>query len=511
MTTELPERLGVAENQQAHPNDPYEAISDIAEGQDFFDEIEFLPIGGDAGALSVTGATDLPEFGGEVSTTLWKGSATGEAVPGEEAMWLRLEVSTNEGQSHAEVTAFNPDAPRFDLNLPGVMQTPQFINSCSVLLDLLLEAARTDEGLVGESRKANFERLEDAVQDGYDGKDGPDESEGPGEDAELALHGYCEGSSFFSIAFAMKDLPGTDVLAVDAVLPTVAGDVSLGLWMQEVEGRDEPVLMLDLSGHVQELPDNYFNTELDTPWTQSMPQTQVKMALQYLRKIYTLALVLYAESADYGDEDVCAALTLLAMNGLKEGDPLPLAAYLPGTDFDDEDDEDAPAWHDALDEFTEHCKLDLLAGVVVAESLHRNLDIRAVTLDPVTRKQVPLQVFWKETGEEPEHWVTVGTASAPAHDDEDHTEVLSGFPLESKDHIRHAIDHLHAMVHVATDVVNGKTSEVEELLQIAALDRPFPEVVGGHMMAEAIEDALYGLNGVARLFTGSTDRELRNS
>ena len=38
-----------------------------------------------------------------------------------------------------------------------------------------------------------------------------------------------------------------------------------------------------------------------------------------------------------------------------------------------------------------------------------------------------------------------------------------------------------------------------------------PDVVDGHMQAEATEDALGGLNGVARLYTGSTDRDVRNS
>jgi hypothetical protein len=508
-TTALPERLGVAEDQQANPHirDPYEAIREICEGQGFFDEIEFAPFGEGDSALVVIGSTELPALGGEVALTLWRGNKDGRATTGEEVdpMWLRFEGGTDSGDSFEQLSVFDPEDEGFGLTLPDFLLTPHFLNSCRALLDLLVAAEPTDHGLSGEAREQNLAELDDAVQDGFDAADSLDIDEDQEVESDLLLHSYCENSSFVTIAFGLK---GAGIFTTRAVLPTVAGDVPLALWVDDDESSTEMVFMLDLKGKVQPLPEDFMNAELDAPWGQGIPLTQVKMGLQVLKTIHLIALEMFNEYPQ-GEDQICAALTMLATNALREGDPLPLEVYLSGAA---EVVDEGPEWHEAMDEFTEQCKLGFMVGVVVEESLHGNLNIRATTIDPVTRDLVPLQVFWKEPGDgaEPEHWLSVGSSTHPAHGaDDTRSELLAGFPQESKEYISHTIDHLHEMIHLATDVVNGKTQEVAE-----AVDRaksPVQDVVSGHMQAEAIEDALAGLNGVARLYTGYTDRDVRNS
>lgn len=496
-------------------NESLEAIRRICEEQTFFDEIEFEPYGSETGALSVVGSSELPALGGEIALTLWRGSKDGRPSPVREAdpLWLRLEGGTDSGDSFVELSAVDPGAEALGLTLPDFLLTPLLLDSCRALLNLLDAAEATDEGLTGEARERNFGELDDAVQDGFDAADSADYMADGDDDApkDLVLHGQCENSPFVTIAFGQHD---NGSLATRAVLPTVAGDVPLALWLDTDDDHPEPFLMLDLKGRVQKLPPDFMNRGLDAPWEQGMALTQVKMGLQRLLTIHAVALELSEEHPEVDSNQLCAALTMLATNALKEGDPLPLEIYLSGAEEVDE----GPEWHQAMDEFTEHCKLGFMAGVVVEESLHGNLNIRAVTIDPVTRDYVPLQVFWQEPddGGEAEHWLSVGKTAAPAHtEDEDEAEagsrLLAGFPQTSKEYIGHAIGHLHEMVHLATDVVNGKTGEVAAALEIANERRPVADAVGGHMMDEAVEDALMGLNGVARLYTGSVDRDVRNS
>lgn len=500
----------MAEHQQPG-NNPLETIREICEEQVFFDEIEFQPLGTSDGALSVVGSSELPALGGEIALTLWRGSKDGRIVQGQESepTWLRFEGSTDSGDSFQQLSSVDPsDEDTLGLTLPGHLLTPHLLESCHTLLNLLAAAEPTDQGLTGEARERNFEELDEAVQDGFDAADSADDGDEEEMPSDFRLHNYCEGSSFVTIAFGMhKD---GDDFTTRAVMPTVAGDVPLSLWLEDESLEEGPAYGLDLKGRRQLLSPDYMNGELDAPWAPSIVQTQIKMSLQYLIAIHETAQELFAEHEGLDPDQVCAAMTMLATNALKEGDPLPLEVYLSGMESLDE----GPEWHQAMDEFTEHCKLGFMAGVVVEESLHGNLNIRAVTMDPVTRDYVPLQVFWKEPEDsgEAEHWLSVGSSACPAHtEDESRSELLAGYPQTSKEYIGHAIGHLHDMVHLATDVVNGKTGEVAAALELASERKDVPDVVGGHMMDEAIEDALMGLNGVARLYTGSMDRDVRNS
>lgn len=490
--------------------DPLEAIREICEEQNFFDEIEFVPFGSDDGALAVVGSTELPALGGEIALTLWRGSKEGRPAPGQESepMWLRFEGSTDSGDSFQQLSSVDPGDETLGLTLPEHLLTAHLLESCHTLLNLLTAAEPTDQGLAGDARERNFEELDEAVQDGFDAAEPIDDEDEEDMPNDFRLHGYCAGGSFVTIAFGVND---EGDFTTRAVMPTVAGDVPLALWLEDGSTSEGLIYGLDLKGTRQRLSADFMNGELDAPWAPSIVQTQIKMGLQYLITIHEIAQDLFNEYEQLDEDQVCAALTMLSTNALKEGDPLPLEVYLSGAA---EVLHTGPLWHDAMDEFTEQCRLGFMAGVVVEESLHGNLNIRATTMDPVTRDYVPLQVFWKEPadGSEPEHWLSVGSSTHPAHDeDETRSELLAGFAQESKEYISHAIDHLHEMVHVATDVVNGKSEEVTEALEMAASKAPVSEVVAGHMQAEAIEDALMGLNGVARLYTGSTDRNIRNS
>lgn len=514
--------MTVAGNPQAHPHghDPYEPIREICAKQAFFDELEFGTLFDEEdGFLAIKGSVEVPTLEGEIAMTLWRGGREAEDPTGMPTpLWLKVEGSSKDGDEFKDTSPVDPDADDLGLTLPEFFRTPQMVGAGRVLLDLLLAAEPTDRGLTGAPRESNFELLEEAVQDGYDAADSwgdPDQETIDEDDSELALHTYCENSSLVSVSFELRMIAREEVFTTHAVLTTVAGDVPLAMWIGPENGSDSKRdLMLEVADRVQAMPDDAYNDELYLPWGPGIPREQVRMGLRYLRPIHMHAFTLYLRQLQHGTSphEVCAALGAMATNALKEGDPLPLSVYLPsGAPLALPE---GPEWHRAMDEFTAQCKLGLLAGVVVEESLHGNLNIRATTLDPVTRDYIELKVYWEEPadGSDPVHWLAAGEATNPAHGgDPAHPELLAGFPQQSKDHIRHGIDHLHEMVHLATDVVNGKAAEVAEVLAMAGMKGDVPDIVGGHMQAEAIEDALMGLNGIARLYTGSTDRDVRNS
>lgn len=122
----------------------------------------------------------------------------------------------------------------------------------------------------------------------------------------------------------------------------------------------------------------------------------------------------------------------------------------------------AQPWHAWADQFGSHCKPGFLASVMLEESPFGNLNIRATTLNPVDGKMIDLQVYWKQDdeGDDAEHWLAVGTSTGPAHNvDPGYPELLAGIPEEAHDHVRHAIDHLHEMVHLAGGVLEARTAE----------------------------------------------------
>lgn len=103
-------------------------------------------------------------------------------------------------------------------------------------------------------------------------------------------------------------------------------------------------------------------------------------------------------------------------------------AYIAMNGGMEEPEPHALPWHALADQFTSHCRLGFLAGVMLEESPFGNLNIRATTIDAGTRKSIDLQVYWKQDneGEDAEHWLSVGTATGPAHDvDPEYPELLA--------------------------------------------------------------------------------------
>jgi hypothetical protein len=67
---------------------------------------------------------------------------------------------------------------------------------------------------------------------------------------------------------------------------------------------------------------------------------------------------------------------------------------------------DAPDWHCAVDEFTAYCKLGLLAGGVVQESLFGKVNMPRARCWPDYRQSVLLKVYWHREDDSagPVHW-----------------------------------------------------------------------------------------------------------
>ncbi|WP_171983582.1 hypothetical protein [Arthrobacter sp. SRS-W-1-2016] len=170
---------------------------------------------------------------------------------------------------------------------------------------------------------------------------------------------------------------------------------------------------------------------------------------QQLAEIHDVARAIFRE-LDAGQPetafDLLNSVAYLAMNGGVE-----------------RDNPQSRPWHMWADQFGNHCKLGFLAGVMLEESPFGNLNIRATTIDPVTRTMTDLQVYWKQDdeGDIPEHWLSVGTATGPAHDvDPEYPELVAGIPLAARDYIRHSIDHLREMVHLVGSVLEARGREV---------------------------------------------------
>lgn len=184
--------------------------------------------------------------------------------------------------------------------------------------------------------------------------------------------------------------------------------------------------------------------------------------------------------------------------------------------FDDDDDDDHHdhgnphhrEWHHDVDDFAQQCRLGFLYHVAVQESPLGGFDISAETLAPTMQEMVSLKVFMHqgELEDKPGHWFAAGELTAPAHGQGvDMAGLLSGFPAAARDFIGHSLEHLHAMGHLAGDIVHAKIDEVFEMSSEEILGRTISGEVMGLLVTAAVADALAGLNGIARLHTGSAE------
>lgn len=514
----------MSDSKQAYPPEHhlYEQIRELCAGQEDFDELEFGPLFGQyPDVLSVTGAFETMSPENAIMLTLWRGTRKGRGSAGASpGLWIRIIVDEAGMELRDATYAVDVTAADLGVDVAYFSVLPTMERGARLLVELFDLAEPSHAGLVGAARQQSFDQLNEAIQDGFEEADAEDDYFDEDEnDSDLALHSHALNSGFESISFAVAPVDGFEVFFTHVVLPAVAGKVRLSAWIGPETGeRNEldDIFMLDVEGAVQRMPAG-FDDEIALLPGSGVSREQVRVALQHLKPIHMHAFNLYVERMDGFRFDVCQALKAISGNALAGGDPLPLDVVLPDIDLQSPFLTGAD-YHEVIEEYTRVCRLGLLAGVVAEESPHGpGLNVRAAAIDPITKQMIPLQVFWKvnEDGSgEPEHWLSAGQASEPAHGgDPLHPELLSGFPQAGREHLLHAIQHLHDLGDFATEIVAAKDAETQRVLEVAQAgsERELPEIVKAELEADALENVLAALNGIARLYTGHADRGVRDS
>jgi hypothetical protein len=478
----------VADEEQREPKGPppYLIIRDLAaELVGVFDGVRFEPLfGKHPGIVSVAGQMPGEHLAGREAMllTLWRGSDDGlvEDENSRDGLWLRISRLPHGPGRHM---ALDEDKADLGLDLPeaasGDETLRKSIGAMRTLLDAAIQIHRTQTDM-----ELTFQVLNQAIEEGVEGsRPGPDGAtfdEDSGLVAELEQ--LCAESDLDAVEFGQYGPSDVGPLATRAFLD-LSDQLTLTVWSDE-SGFN----WIDVAGKVQRMD----APELVFPGADQDEADEVADLAEQLAEIHDAALIIF-EELDTEEPglafDLLNAVAYAAMNGVT-----------------DTSGPHGRPWHRLADQFAEHCRLGFLAGVMVEESPLGNLNIRATTIDPVTRTTTDLQVYWKqdEVDDVPEHWLAVGTATGPAHDvDPEYPEMLAGVPEQSRDHIRHAIGHLHAMVHLAGSVLEARSMEVDLFIDARQAVEDVPESVRHEMARTAIDDAIAGLNGIARLYTGA--------
>jgi hypothetical protein len=329
-----------------------------------------------------------------------------------------------------------------------------------------------------------FRALNDTVREGIahgvqDSDVNPfDEDEDPV--AELVQ--LCSESGLESLDFGPYNASGDKPFAVSTVLD-VTEQLQMTVW-SDTEGRN----WIDVAGRVQQMDALHLKVPAED-------QDEADMIAELAAQ---LTAIHHAAEAIFRDLDpqkpdtafeLLDTVAFMAMNGGME-----------------EPDLSITPWHAWADQFGAHCRLGFLAGVMLEESPFGNLNILATTMDPVTRTVTDLQVYWKQDdeGDTAEHWLSVGTATGPAHDvDPEYPELLAGVPEAGREHIRHAITHLHEMVHLAGAILEARAQEATDFVDARKKVETVPAEVEYEIIRGTLDDTIAGLNGTARLYTGA--------
>lgn len=416
----------------------------------------------------------------DIWLTLWRGYRDGLGKDGsEQRLWLRTEEL--QSQPVEKVHALNRDVPGFGVELPDTIdRNGILLEGVTAMLKMLdaaipVHRAQSDKDLV-------YAALNQTLDEGFTGQSFEGGHHGSEDSAVAELEQLCADSDLESVEFEEYGVPGAGGFATKAFLD-IGDQLPMKVW-STADGTD----WIEVAGRVQTMD----APELVFPGEDQEEANLVAAMAAQLAEIHDVAAAIYEE---LDPEEPGTVLDLLnsvayaALNG---------AAEMRGPHVQ--------PWHRLADQFTEHCRLGFLAGVMLEESPFGNLNIRATTFDPATRKTTDLQVYWKQDdeGDMPEHWLSVGTATGPAHDVEpDYPELLAGIPAENREHIRHAISHLHEMVHLAGSVLEAKTAEASRFLESPQAAEAVPDTLQHIMIRSTIEDAIAGLNGVALLYTGA--------
>lgn len=465
----------------------YFIIRDVAsELAGVFEDLRFEPLfKRHPGTVSVVALLPGDYVAGEQDTwlTLWRGHREGDGQDETgHRLWLRIDRLAD-GRSDDWIQTVDPDAPGFGLELPELAGDGDSLLEGVSGMVKLLETAVPVHRSNGDTDLV-FHALNDSLREGiaHGGREGGshifDEDEGP----VAGLVQLCAESGLESVDFGPYAAPGEKPFATSAVLD-LADQVQMTVWTDS-EGVD----WIDVAGHVQRMEMQY----LHFPGENQQDAELVSQLAVQLAAIHNAAEAIF-RNLDPQKPDAAFELlntaAFMAMNGGME-----------------EPDLSITPWHAWADQFGAHCRLGFLAGVMLEESPFGNLNIRATTMDPGTRAVTDLQVYWKQDdeGDVPEHWLSVGTATSPAHDvDPEYPELLAGVPEGGREHIRHAITHLHEMVHLAGAILEARGQEATDFVDARKEVEAVPDEVEYEMIRGTIDDAIAGLNGIARLYTGA--------
>lgn len=469
------------------PQDPraYFIIRDqAAELVGVLDEVRFEPLfGKHTDTVSVVGLLSGDHLAGyrDMWLTLWLGHRDGPGLDGSEhRLWLRIDELAG-GRTGDRIQEVDPDRVDLGISLPDAGDRDEALRKgIDAMLTLLNTAIPVHRGQ--ENPDLIFAVLNQTIEEGVEGS-----RPGPGgatfdEDAALVseLEQLCADCDLESVEFGDYGPPGAAPLATRTFLD-VGAQLNVTVWSDGVN-------WIDVAGVVQRMD----TPELVFPGESQEEADEVAAMAEQLAEIHDAASTIFDEldTEEPGLAfDLLNSVAFAAMNGDAE-------THGPSV----------RPWHRLADRFGEHCRLGFLAGVMLEESPFGNLNIRASTMDPVTRTTTDLQVYWKQDDVEdvPEHWLSVGTLTGPAHDvDLEYPELLTGIPAASREYILHAIGHLHEMVHLAGSVLEARTEETDAYLNIRKAKEDVPDAVEQEMFRTAIDDALAGLNGIARLYTGA--------
>ncbi|MBT1000989.1 hypothetical protein KIH31_00090 [Paenarthrobacter sp. DKR-5] len=320
---------------------------------------------------------------------------------------------------------------------------------------------------------------------------------GDGTDNLDDLHDALADSDFLEVTFGSLSDEKPGILKVDAVIDV--NDPRLtnvaywesgpdGGWFS-LEGRPYHVPGEGPEeAHILGLPDDLSEDD----------RLLLNHAAQQLREIHELAGQVLEDGYSLVRKAAYATLDALAEEALEYED--------------DEEDEGEPLepWEELLQEFTRQCRMGLFGGLSVDESTELSgvVNVSAFVLDLDGDEPLELKVYWQaeEGSDTPSHWIAAGNTAVK----ETHTgakafydELLASHEGEGRGHLEHAILHLHELAHIASDIIMMKAKRPYEVIAEAQLDEPPSDAAMEAMSATEVSDALAGLNGIARLYTGS--------
>ncbi|MET4143807.1 hypothetical protein [Arthrobacter sp. UYCo732] len=464
----------------------YWLIRDLAaELVGVLDQLRFEPLfDRHPGIVSVVGLMSGEHLAGheDMLLTLWRGNSDGlvEDEGFKQGLWLHISQMPH---GPGRILPLDPDKADFGADLHEAVSGDEALRSgIDAMLTLLklgspVHRGQTDVDLA-------FGVLNQAIDEGVAGsRPGPDGAKFD-EDSELVsdMEHLCAASDLESVEFGQYGPSGAHRLATRAFLD-VSDQLTVTVWSDE-DGFN----WVDVAGSVQRMD----SPELVFPGEDQEEADEVAALTEQLAEIHDAASAIFDElnTEEFGLAfDLLNSVAYAAMNGaLKDVGP------------------DVRPWHQLADLFGSHCRLGFLAGVMLEESPLGNLNIRATTRDPATKNPTHLQVYWKQDDEQdvPEHWLSVGTATGPAHDvDPEYPELLTTIPEAGQEYIRHAIDHLHQMVHLAGSVLEARTHETLHFLALRRATENVTELIEHEMVRDTIDETIAGLNGIALLYTGA--------